>query len=443
MLSNLHASPLLLAPLAAGVLLLGILFAAGKVPLSYNVRNLVVRWPITLLTVLAFIMVIGLMTVMLAFVNGMYRLTVDSGVPGNVIVFSDGATDELFSNLNYSDTSDVERHALVLKDENQKYLCSREVFILGSQPIPPEFKRRRFVQIRGIEDPVIAARVHNIPLVPGGKWFSEAGVQEVPGRGGSSGTEQAIQAVLGEGIAKEMGPDLGKERLEPGDVFELGPRKWVVVGVMAASGSTFGSEVWAKRGIVGPMYGKDQLTSIVLRTSGVDDATRLKDFLRTDFKKASLSAQTEPEYYSSLQTTNLVFLIMIGVVTFFLALGGIFGVMNTMFAAISSRIKDIGVLRILGYARWQVLVSFFLESLAIALLGGVLGCLIGYGIADGRTATSIVGNSQGGGKSIILRLVVDANILAGGLLLALFMGVLGGVLPSVKAMWVRPLESLR
>src|SRR5262249_37286014 len=93
MLSNLHASPLVLAPLAAGALLMGILFAAGKVPLSYNVRNLVVRWPITLLTVLAFIMVIGLMTVMLAFVNGMYRLTVDSGVPGNVIVFSDGATD--------------------------------------------------------------------------------------------------------------------------------------------------------------------------------------------------------------------------------------------------------------------------------------------------------------------------------------------------------------
>src|SRR5262249_36990754 len=143
-----------------------------------------------------------------------------------------------------------------------------------------------------------------------------------------------------------------------------------------------------------------------------------------------------------LQSTNVVFLIMIGVVTFFLAIGGIFGVMNTMFAAISSRIKDIGVLRILGYARWQILVSFFLESLTIALLGGALGCLIGYGIADGRTATSIVsGAGGGGGKSIILRLVVDANILGGGLLLALFMGILGGVLPSLKAMWVRPLES--
>src|SRR6516225_5834011 len=109
MFDFLPISPSLLVPLALAALLLFGLLVVGRVPLQYNVRNLLVRWPITLLTVVAFVLVIGLMTVMLAFVNGMYRLTEGSAHPGNVMVLSDGATDELFSSLGYSDTSDVER----------------------------------------------------------------------------------------------------------------------------------------------------------------------------------------------------------------------------------------------------------------------------------------------------------------------------------------------
>jgi ABC-type antimicrobial peptide transport system permease subunit len=125
-----------------------------------------------------------------------------------------------------------------------------------------------------------------------------------------------------------------------------------------------------------------------------------------------------------------------------IGIGGIFGVMNTMFAAISQRIKDVGVLRILGFARWQILVSFFLESLAIALLGGLIGCALGS-LCHGVTATSIVSGGQGGGKSVILTLTVDASTLAIGLLFTLIMGALGGLLPSFSAMRLRPLEALR
>src|SRR5437763_12996294 len=94
----------LLGSLGLGVLLLLLLAFVGKVPLSYSLRNLVVRWRITFLTALAFTVVVGLLTVLLAFVNGMYKITEGSAQPGNVIVLSDGATDELFSNLAYSDT---------------------------------------------------------------------------------------------------------------------------------------------------------------------------------------------------------------------------------------------------------------------------------------------------------------------------------------------------
>jgi putative ABC transport system permease protein len=441
MLDKLSVPPELWVPLAAGLFLVAVLLLVGKIPLGYNVRNLVVRWRITLLTGVAFTLVVALMTVLLAFVNGMYKLTEGSGQPGNVIVLSDGATDELFSNMSYSDTSNIDNHALVLRDGN-KALCSREVYVLGSQPIPPENKRRRFVQVRGLEDAVIAGKVHGLELLEG-QWFSDVGVQELPRAETGREPEQAIQAVLGEGIARKLGRDLGKDRLHAGDVFELGPRKWVVVGVMKSSGSTFASEVWAKRTLVGPLYGKEQISTIVLRTAGPKQAADLAKDLTANFKTAAVQAQTETEYYSKLQATNLQFLIGIGFVTFFMGLGGVFGVMNTMFAAIAQRTKDIGVLRILGYARWQILVSFFLESLAIALVGGLLGCALGY-LADGWTATSIVSSGAGGGgKNVILKLVVDAQILGLGLLISLAMGVLGGLIPSLSAMLVRPLESLR
>ena len=137
------------------------------------------------------------------------------------------------------------------------------------------------------------------------------------------------------------------------------------------------------------------------------------------------------------------FLVAIIIVAVFMAIGGVFGVMNTMFAAISQRTKDIGVLRLLGYKRWQILVSFLLESLVLALIGGFLGCLLGWLFADGRTATSIVSSTQGGGKFVVLRLTVDLAVLSSGMLLALAMGFLGGLIPSLSAMRLTALEALR
>ena len=432
--------------LLGAVVVVAVLVFLSKVPLKYNVRNLFVRWPITLLTGLAFTLVVGLLTVMLAFVNGMSHLTEGSGQPGNVMILSDGATDELFSNLAYSDTGNVDRQPGVLADEEGKPLCSREVYIVVNQPIPSEegkSNRRRFVQVRGIDDALISARVHALELFPGGKWFSEAGVEELPGSAGGKNGEQAIQCVLGEGVARILGQDKGKDRLDVGDTFELGPRKWVVTGVMKSEGSTFGSEVWAKRSLVGPMFGKDQITCLVARAADAKGAQDLADDLSKNFKPA-VRAEPEKVYYSKLGETSNQFLVAVVFIAVIMAIGGMFGVMNTMFAAISQRTKDIGVLRIIGFARRQILLSFFLETLVIALVGGLVGCAIGYFVADGRTASSIVSSGQGGGgKTVVLKMIVDANTLGWGILFTLSMGALGGLLPALSAMRLRPLESLR
>lgn len=127
-----------------------------------------------------------------------------------------------------------------------------------------------------------------------------------------------------------------------------------------------------------------------------------------------------------------------------MAIGGMFGIMNTMFAAIAQRTKDIGVLRIVGFARNQVLISFLLESMVLALVGGLMGCAIGS-FADGWTAKSIVssGPGGGGGKFVVLQLDVDLEIMLTGLVISLLMGLVGGLLPALSAMRLRPLESMR
>jgi ABC-type antimicrobial peptide transport system permease subunit len=131
------------------------------------------------------------------------------------------------------------------------------------------------------------------------------------------------------------------------------------------------------------------------------------------------------------------------IVAAIMAIGGVFGIMNTMFAAISQRTRDIGVMRILGFKRWQVLVSFMLESLVIALVGGLVGVAIGT-LADGFTATSILsGGAGGGGKFVVLRMSVGADLMLLGVVFTLAMGRLGGLVPALSAMRLGILDSLR
>jgi len=265
-----------------------------------------------------------------------------------------------------------------------------------------------------------------------------AGVQAVPG----GGNEQYVQGVLGEGLARELGQDLGKPSVEPGDTFELGPRRCVVVGIMKSAGKTFDSEVWAKRKVVGEMLRKDTRSTAVIRVRDDLDAAQVAKELIAEFKSPAVLARTEADYFESLNSTNQTFLLAIRLVALFMGIGGVFGVMNTMFAAIAQRTRDIGVMRILGFARWQILVSFFLESLLLALFGGAIGCALGS-LVNGESATSQIGAGMGGGKSVVLKLVVDWQVVREVLAFSLLMGCVGGLLPALSAVRLKVLDSLR
>jgi putative ABC transport system permease protein len=429
-----------------------VLLAINRVPLNYTLRNLTLRWLTTLMTALAFTLVVGLMVVMLAFTTGMQRMTEGSGQPGNVIVLAEGAIDEAFSNLNASDLGEIESLPDVRLDKEIGLpLASRESYLIVKQPVVHAKSGRpnsRFLQVRGITDAAMAAKVHNIELKCG-EWFSAAGVEPRPGADGKAAP--LIQAVLGEGVAGELAADRTPEelkvaknpsRLDVGDYFYLGNQEWIVKGILKSSGATCNSEIWANRAKVGPVFGKENITTLVLATENAEKAAKLQKFLKESYGKANIAPQVEKEYYASLSETNKQFLFAIIFVTAIMSIGGVFGVMNTMFAAISNRIKDIGILRILGYARWHILVSFLLESLVIALMGGLLGCALGS-LFSGVTVNSVVGSSGGGGKFVVLELVVDAKIWTAGLFVTLLMGGIGGFVPALSAVRLKPLAALR
>jgi ABC-type lipoprotein release transport system permease subunit len=430
-----------------------LLFAIGKVPLSYNLRNLAVRWKTTLLTGFAFTVVVGLLVVMLAFVNGVHALTETSGDPGNVFILSDAATDEIFSNLGYGDIDNIMYQKTYADKDGQRlprpvgvkseilgrgptYWMSKETYSVLNMAIPHPEKggpQRRFIQLRGIYDAEVAALVHHIELKEG-RWFTDTGSKE-----------GVVEAVIGEGLAGTLGADLGKPRLEIGDKFELARDEYEIVGIMKSAKTTFGSELWAKWSTLKERTGRDTFTTVVLRVdnSSGAGAEAFSKFLVDNFRSPRLKAVPETRYYADLAKSNKQFLYAILMIAAVMAIGGVFGVMNTMFAAIAQRTKDIGVLRILGFKRWQILVSFMLESLGIALLGGLLGCLLGS-FADGYSAKSIMtAGPGGGGKSVMMKLTIDLDVVLCGVLFSFAMGRLGGLLPSLSAMRLGILESLK
>lgn len=495
-----NSSPILKGIFAAAGLVVLLLLAVGKVPLSYNLMNLTTRWLTTLLTIGSFVLVIGIQIVLLAFVNGMYTMTESSGQPGNVMLMSEGSTDEAFSSLKSSDGSEIETLDGIAHDEEGRSLVSRETYLAIShrvKDVKTGGVKKRFLQVRGVDDPAMSVKVHGRELLPGGELFSESGVRELNASG-----ETATEAMLGEAIARELGSDRSdealsaarnKDRLDAGDTFQIGERIWYVTGVLKSSGTVYDSEVWTRQTQIGAHFGKDNYTTFCVRAKpdfrkdqraalieqrtnsankAYADAVELKkadntapnpvrhtvrkdyseqqwgaellkEYFATEYKTVSLSPIVEQTYFANLSATNLQFLIMALVVAFIMSLGGLFGAMNTMFAAISQRTKDIGVLRLLGFQRWQILVSFLLESLVLSLVGGAIGCAVGC-LFDGFTANSIVtAGPGGGGKFVVLRLTVDASTIAVGMMMSLAIGFFGGLIPAWCAMRLSALEALR
>jgi putative ABC transport system permease protein len=381
------------------------------VPLAYNYRNLQVRWKTTLMTAFGFTLVVAALVIMLAFLNGIEAACIASGEPENVILLSKGNQDEVLSQMERPLVAQVENSKGVAVDAAGRPLASRELF-LAVHHRPPEGDEFHFLQVRGVLP--AAFRVHSQLHLLSGRTF----------RPGQS------EVMIGKGVQRT-------HHFQIGDTLEIGRKQWQIVGVFESRGAAFESELWCDLNELASQFRRDGLYStVVLRAETPQGAEELAERLRNS-RSVSVEALTEPKYYQKQAEQTRLLQTAAWVIAWFMGLGALFGVMNTQFAAIGQRSKEIAVLRILGFPARAILLSFLIEALGIAAVGG------SFGVALGAAANGVTRSFSLGARSIDFAFRVDGPIVVCAGIFALLMGLLGGLLPALSAMRVKPLEALR
>jgi putative ABC transport system permease protein len=380
------------------------------VPLSYNYRNLRVRWKTTLMTASGFTLVVAALVVMLAFIHGIEAACATTGEAENVILLSKGNNDEVLSQMERGLVSQVENSKGVALDAASQPIASRELFMV----VHHQNERTgafRFLQVRGVLP--VAFRVHTQLRVSEGRAFRPS----------------QSEILIGKGVQRE-------NHFQVGDAIEMGRKRWKIVGVFEAGGAAFESEVWCDLNELASQFRREGVySSVVLRAPTPRGAEELAERL-SGSRSVSVEAMTEPKYYQKQSEQTKIMQTAAWVIAWFMGVGAMFGVMNTMFAAIGQRTKDIAVLRIMGFESGDILLSFLLEAILIAAIGGLLGVVLGAA-TNGLTRSASIGARQ-----IDFAFRVDAGILTFAALFTLVMGILGGLLPALSAMRIKPLEAL-
>ena len=363
------------------------------------------------MTAAGFTLVVAALIIMLAFINGVQTVSAVTGEPENVIVLADGNTDEVMSSMDHRLVYQVESTPGILRNSNGQLLASREMFMV-IVPANVETAEISILQARGVTP--LALEVHtNIKIVEG-RMFRR----------------HQREVIVGAGFARE-------QKIKVGEELQLGLKMWRVVGKFAAQGSTLESEVWCDLNqLAGQFHREGEYSTVVFRTRNALAAEEAVNFLG-ESKQFDVEALPEMVYYQQQAEQTNVIRVGAIVIAIFMSVGTVLGVTNTMFAAIGARTKDIAVMRLMGFGRIEILLSFLIEALLIALAGGLLGSMLGY------TMNGLTLNTAMGAKQIAFAFKVDLSILMTGAFFTLGMGLIGGLLPALSAMRVSPLQALR
>jgi putative ABC transport system permease protein len=384
------------------------------IPLSYNIRNLVVRRTTTVMTALGVGLTVAVLLSVLALVEGLKTAFAASGDPLNILVMRKGSTAELSSNFTRAMYQDLKFKPGIARDAKGEPMASLEmvtILNLASVDAPDGMN----ITLRGLPPVGIAMR-EQVKLLEG-RWF-DTGKREV---------------VVGKSIAKRF-PDA---RL--GGKLKFARGEWDVVGVMDGGRSAVNSEIFADLNQASADYNRSEVVSSCL-IRAVDEVAvqALENDLNAD-AKLNVDAQTELAYYAA-QTVSAAPIQFLGLfVSVVMAVGSCFAAMNTMYAAVARRAKEIGTLRVLGFARSSILMSFFLESVLLSLLGGALGCLLVLPLNNIETG---IGNFVTFSE-IAFSFRVTPAIMAMGMGFALVLGALGGLFPARNAARKEILTALR
>ena len=383
------------------------------IPVSYNFRNLIVRKTTTVMTALGITLTVAVLLSVLALVQGLQTAFQSSGNPQQILIMRKGSNAELSSGITREVFQDLKSMPGIARDGDQPAASLEMVTVINLPSVDsPEGMN---VTLRGILPTGVKMR-DGLKLQQG-RWF-RAGQREV---------------VVGKSIARRYpGAQLGKK-------LRFGRGEWEVVGVMDGGQSAVNSEIWGDLNQTSSDFNRaDGLSSVLVRATDATAVPALINSLNDD-RRLGVVAQTEKEYYDS-QTSSGALLQYLGIfISVIMAVGSSFAAMNTMYAAVARRAREIGTLRVLGFSRGSILTSFLLESVLLSVLGGLLGCVLVLPLNNITTGIgSFVTFSE-----ISFNFRVTPQIMAAGVAFAVVMGTFGGLFPARSAANKEILSALR
>jgi putative ABC transport system permease protein len=388
------------------------------IPLKYNIRSLRARKVGSLMTIFGVGMVVWASIFAFGLSSGLDKTLEIAADPLDVIVLRKGSSSEAVSAVTEAAIRDIKALPGIATDGDGRPLAAAELVVFAYLPRAGSDVKVN-VTVRGV-DPLSRVLRKEMRIVKG--------------RDFNPGVREAIVSTAME----ERFQDLGL-----GDKFKLDSGEFEVVGVFDAGGGAVESEVWTDQRVLAQLTKRTgAMSSMQLRAASFPAQEGLIETISND-EQIDLKAITEVQYFAEQAQSSSLIKFVGGMIAFFLTIGAMFAVSNTMYGAIASRAREIGTLRALGFRGRSILVAFVLESLLLCLAGAALGCLAAV------LVTLITGGLRTGTMNaatfteIAFSFDFGPKVLLQGALLAIVMGLIGGLLPALRAVRMKVVDALR
>ncbi|MFL6444249.1 MAG: ABC transporter permease [Candidatus Sulfotelmatobacter sp.] len=392
------------------------------IPISYNIRNLRLRKGLTVMTALGIALTVTTAIFLMALVAGLDRAFVSSGSNLNVLVLRKGSEAELSGGFDATLFPTLKTLPGIAKDSHGEPMASGEwvvVIVLPRKDGTGEVN----VTVRGMMPDGLEMR-----QLPGAN--GKPSVKLAEGRWFQSGQREVV-------VSKSVRDRFAQANI--GDSMQFGKGSWKVVGVFDAGGSAYESEVWGDVNQMASDFDRQGgFASAYLRATDPVSAEALKNRVSDD-QRLKLEGMLENEYYAKQTSSGTPIKVIGWVVGVIMAIGSIFAAMNTMYAAVAYRGREIATLRVIGFSRPAILTSFVLESLLLALLGALVGILLMLPFNGMQTGTSNAVTFS----EVVFALRITPAVATRAIIFALIMGFVGGLAPAWHAARQNILAALR
>ncbi|HEY4556295.1 MAG TPA: ABC transporter permease [Lysobacter sp.] len=382
---------------------------------AMNLQSIPQRWGASLVIVVGIAGVVAVLVAMLSMSAGLTRTLGTTGRADRAVVLRAGSNAELSSFLDRALVTLIKQDPAVVRSKSGLPLASGELIVITEVARKGEGGSTN-VTLRGVE-PVAFELRPEVVIVEGRRM--RPGLQEL---------------LVGRSAQQQFaGLEVGTRLLFKGAY-------WTIVGAFTSNGDGHESELWADTESVQSAFGRSGYSSVLVQLPGVDAFDGFAQRLKDD-PQLTVDVERELDFFSK-QSETLTFLIrmLTNVITVIMAFGALFGALNTMYSAVSARTREIGTLRALGFGRLPVIASVMAESLVLAVAGGLIGAVLAYVLFNGYSVSTL---SPGSFTQVAFNFAVTPALVLQGLLWALAIGFLGGLMPALRAARIPVTEALR